>query len=238
MGYQLSTSVVPYAANNPVGYVDPHGLKEEEAKTCCCCCAKGLSLNMRKKQTERYGHIFEVHIDRELKLHPKHDECTFEWWEWTDNPPDHYPEKCKDRWCELHSEGIQDWIFDKWKERDMKCPGCPERISVWDSPRLVGGRPGEPNVRFRTIYFVIRVLSSAECVKAGKCERASFTRCAVQYLKVGPGGKYRESFFKFIACSPGEFNNPPAKTPPNLLPEFQEFQILTIRMGDLLIGKQ
>ena len=85
----------------------------------------------------------------------------------------------------------------------MKCPGRPDWVSVYDNPQLIGGKEGKPWIRERTIYFVIRLLSSSECVKAKKCHRPSYTRCAVQYLKVNPAGKLKGPFFKFIPCSPG-----------------------------------
>jgi len=206
IGYDDSINRYLYGLNNAVCFVDPSGLFCMD----CCCCAHKIELKLRDKNTERYGHIFDIILHRKLELHPLNGECTFEWWEWTDNPPKAYPKKCKNNWCELHGEKVQSWIFKKWDKRDkMPCPGEPEDVKVYDRPRLIGARPP----RTRTIYFALRLLSSENCVSAGLCDAKSRSVCAVQYLKTGPSGRYKESFFMIIPCSPGALNVSPGANP-------------------------
>ena len=121
-------------SRDPIGYVDGalmygayFGLTHTDASgecTNCCCCAEMIDTVVKPLPPRpRTGHDLTTIIDLSYKEAKESADCTFEWWEWSDNPPDPaiWPMKT---WVDTTKVPELSKPFEaSWGSRKKPCPG-------------------------------------------------------------------------------------------------------------------
>ena len=156
----------------------------------CCCCVEDVKIQ-NVKATGRgtpnptpglFGHSFDTVIDLEYKVSIIFADCTLEWWEKTNNPPDWQrravPPIKPDEWNDLYAHPVTKPSFaNSWDARKKPCPG-KETVIDTDPPSLQ-----DRGTHQRTLYFEIRVESAPSC----DCTWDFITVFATQILEIKDG---------------------------------------------------
>jgi len=152
----------------------------------CCCCAVDLTGKVTEDNDsahkESWESVFELFgITRMKKQVGAHDQCTLEWWEWTNAVSKEGKEAgCKDEeWCEIYSKKDKHpKAKDFFQSFDLSCKDCTKQH---DCAWQITDYPSWPKERAagRALVVAAFLLSGEDCA----CEIKVKAYYFIQYIR-------------------------------------------------------
>jgi YD repeat-containing protein len=204
------TPGIPYGPDGSDPTPRPKGIPNPDPPTevqTCCCCVKNLNIKSITPLTPpAFGHLMKTEITLEYKVwsRPESQDCTLEWWEKSNEPPDWYGVE-PNTWNDMYQNARTRASFNhSWGCRTKPCPP-PYTVTVVDEdPPSLAVRPGRTVTR--VLEFAIRVKSAPDC----PCSTTWIAVFAKQQLKMVNGVPQRNEASSYLErglTNPPSFND-------------------------------